>query len=146
MNRFLEFARTQALSHNYDESLDYRLCAVIVSGGRVLSVGFNKRCKNSFVWHFQKGVRDHCQATHAELDAIYRARKKTDLTGAKIYVVRLGGGSRQNYYAMSRPCEMCEHVLYRYGITRAYYSIDDQHFGEMKILANGLSKDQITRI
>jgi deoxycytidylate deaminase len=145
MNRFLEFAKQQALSHTYDESLDYRLCAIIVGGGRILSVGFNKRCKNSFVWHFQKGIRDHCQATHAEMDAILRIRKKVDLTGCKLFVVRMGGHGGEKY-SMARCCSMCEHVLYRYGITRAYYSIDEDHFGEMKILPNGQTKDQITRI
>jgi deoxycytidylate deaminase len=145
MNRFLEMAKQNALNHTYDDTLDYRLCAVIVSGGRILSVGFNKRSRNSFVLHFQKGVRDHCQATHAEQDAILRARKKVDLTGAKIYVVRIGGHG-MNTLAMSRPCVMCENILYRYGITRAYYSIDENHYGEMKILPNGFSRDEIVRV
>lgn len=146
MNRYFEFARQSAMAHNYDESMDYRLCAVIVSGGRILSVGFNKRLKNSFVLHFQKGVRDHCQAMHAEQDAIHRVRKKIDLTGAKIYVVRLGGSKDASHLAMSRPCPMCENVLYRYGITRAFYSIDEDHFGEMKILAQGVTRDEIKRV
>ncbi len=145
MNRFLEMAKQQAISHEYDDSLDYRLAAIIVSGGRTMSVGYNKRCRNSFVRHYQKGIRDHCQATHAEMDAILRARKKVDLTGSKIYVARVGGHGGKEY-AMGRPCDMCENVLYRYGIVKAFYSIDENHFGEMKIMSQGTVKDIIHRI
>ena len=70
-------------------------------------------------------------STHAEQDAILKARGKFDLRGAKIFVARIkvSGG-----LGMARPCSICEHVLFNYGISKAYYSIDDDTFGEMKIV------------
>jgi len=141
--KFLKIAKEQIKEHKYSDDLEYRLCAIIVKGGNILSIGFNKRPKNSFVRHFQKGLRDHCQATHAELDSILSARKKIDLTGAKIFVARL---LANDTVAMSRPCNLCEHVIYRYSINKAYYTIDNNHYGIMKILPNGQTQDKIMRV
>lgn len=141
MNRFLEKARRLALDHEYPEPLSYRLAAVLVSGGKILSTGYNDTALTSFSRHAARR-RVFCLTTHAEVGAIYRARKKIDLTGTKMYVSRIGGGGR---YAMARPCEMCEHVLYRYGISRAYYSIDDQHYGVLHVESQGRVTDRIYR-
>lgn len=138
-------AKQYAIEHKFDESLDYRLCAVIVSGGRILSVGFNKRTKNSFVRHFQKGVREFCLATHAEQSCVLKIRKKIDLTGSKIYVVRLGGHNGESY-AMARACTMCQRMLRNYGINKVYYSINEHQYGILKLLSNGQDADEVHSI
>jgi len=134
MLKYLKSAEKLALEHEYDELLGYYLCALIVKGGNILSVGFNKKSTNGFVEHFAdlvRGERDYCLSTHAEMDAVLRARGKLDLRGTKIYVVRIkpSGG-----LGMAKPCEICEHVLFNYGIRRAYYSINDNEYGVMKVV------------
>lgn len=134
MLKHLKTAQKHALEHEYDEGLEYFLCALIVKGGNILSIGFNKKSTNGFVEHFAdvaRGQRDYCLSTHAEMDAVLSARAKIDLRGTKIYVVRIkvSGG-----LGMAKPCEICEHVLYNYGIRRAYYSIDDDEYGVMKVV------------
>lgn len=133
MLKHLKTAQKLAQEHEYDEGLEYFLCAVIVKGGNILSIGYNKKSTNGFVEHFAdvaRGQRDYCLSTHAEMDAVLAARAKIDLRGTKIYVVRIkaSGG-----LGMARPCFICQHMLYNYGIRRAYYSIDDDEYGVMKV-------------
>lgn len=136
MNKFFRIALQNIDQHDYADQ-DYRLCAVLVRGGSVVSVGFNKRNTNGFVEHYTdlaKGLRDWNMSTHAEMDAVLQARQKTDLRGMKIYVVRKRQDTEKyGTFGMAKPCEICQHVLYNYGIRRAYYTIDDQNFGIMKI-------------
>jgi deoxycytidylate deaminase len=125
-----------ASEHEYDAGLEYGLCAVIVRGGSVLSVGYNKRTTNSFVDHFieqSRGIRDFCETTHSEMDAVLKARAKSDLRGSKIFVVRR---KKDGSFGTARPCEICQKVLFSYGISRAIYSIDDRTYGVMKISGN----------
>lgn len=135
MHKYLRMAMAYASSYSYDEPLEYHLCAVIVRGGSVVSVGYNKRSTNSFVEHYgdrARGERDWCLSTHAEMDAVLKARGKIDLQGCKIFVARkrkLDGAC-----AMARPCEICQHILYNYGIRKAYYTISNEEFGQMKVV------------
>ncbi len=133
MLKYLKLAEKYARENEYDEGLEFYLCALIVRGGNVLSTGFNRRSTNGFVEHFAdvcRGQRDYCLSTHAEMNSILKVRDKTDLRGSKIYVVRIRptGG-----VGLAKPCEICCHVLYNYGIKRAYYTIDDENYGVMKV-------------
>ena len=133
MHKYIKMAEKYALDHSFDPELEYFLCALIVRGGSVISVGYNKKPTNTFVEHYAdvaRGKRDYCMSTHAELDAICRARAKTDLRGTKLFVTRIkpSGGM-----GIAKPCPICQHVLYNYGISKAYYSIDDQSYGVMKV-------------
>lgn len=135
MNKYLRMALAFASEYLYDHDLEQHLCAIIVRGGSIISVGYNKRNTNTFVEYYgdlAKGERDWCLSTHAEMDAVLKARGKTDLRGCKIYVARRK--KIDNSYGMARPCEICQHVLYNYGIRRAYYTISNTDFGQMKIV------------
>lgn len=121
------------MEHSY-EDVEFRLCSVIVRGGSVISVGFNKRNTNGFVDYYcdlARNQRRFCETTHSEMDAVLQARDKTDLTGCKIYVVRL---KDNDIFGLAKPCEICEHVLFNYGIKKAYYTIDETNFGTMKVI------------
>jgi deoxycytidylate deaminase len=143
MNRYFKLAVKNALANNYDEFLDYHLCAVLVSGGSIISVGFNKRNTNAFVEHYTDLVRGanrtYCLSTHAEMDAIVQARAKTDLRGSKMYIARIlapttpttNKGGRG--LGLARPCKICQEILSSYGIKKAFYTIDDQTFGVMSV-------------
>lgn len=123
-----------AREHEYDPSMDYRLCALIVSGGNIVSSGFNKRGGSQLQEYYR--TTDRAISVHAEVDAILRARRKIDMTGSKIYVVRLLRTDRHGkpVYGMARPCEMCSDVLYAYGIKRAVYSVDSNTYGVTNIV------------
>lgn len=127
----------RALEHDYEENIDYSLCAVLVQGGSVISVGFNNLNTNGFMEHFAtkvKGHRNFCLSMHAECHAVYQARSKTDLRGAKIYVARIRPPKSLNgKVGNARPCEVCQYVLGRYGIKKAYYTISDYEYGVMNV-------------
>lgn len=101
--------------------------AVIVRGGQILSIGVNKCKKNGFIKAYAH--HDFCN-THAECDAILKARKKIDLTNSKIYVLRV---RRDGKLSNSRPCAMCLKAMKHYGIKRAFYTIDNDTYAVMKV-------------
>ena len=143
MHRYLRLAMQYASDKEYDDQIDYHLCAIIVRGGSVISVGFNKVNTNAFVEHYADIARgrgrDWCLSTHAEQDAILKARGKVNLKGCKIFVARrkkIDGSP-----GMARPCPICENALYSYGIRKAYYTINEHQFGKMLIKPNGDTTD-----
>lgn len=145
MNRFLRIATQQAHSHEYECNVDYKLCAMIVRGGSIVSIGFNQRKTNSFVEHYTNkirgGGRDYCLSTHAEMHAVIQARAKIDLRGCKIFVARIrsSGSKLNNEVGMARPCPICQNVLFSYGIKKAVYTIDDNNYGIMRVVENDIS-------
>jgi deoxycytidylate deaminase len=143
MNKFLKLSIKEARNYKYEDLLHYRLCATIVSGGSVLSTGYNKTAGNSFVQYlYSLDLTDKpFMNTHAEVSAILKVRNKIDLKGSKIYVVRYK--PKLNDVGMARPCATCEIVLKNYGITRAYYTIDKNHYGIMNISSG---TDRIVRV
>lgn len=143
MHRYLRIAMQYANEKDYGDQIDYHLCAIIVRGGSVISVGYNKHNTNAFVEHYADIARgrgrDFCLSTHAEQDAILKARNKVDLRGTKIFVarrLRLNGKP-----GMARPCPICENALNSYGIRKAYYTINEHQFGKMLIKPNGDTTD-----
>lgn len=139
MHKYLTLAKNLAVNHEYDHNIEFKLCAVLVRGGNVISVGFNQRKTNAFVEHYTDRVRGSGRnffiSTHAEMHAVLQARAKTDLRGSKIFVVRIRpeGSHLGQMLGHARPCAICQDVLFAYGIKRAYYSIDDDTYGVMKL-------------
>lgn len=136
MHKFLKYAYRLGLEHNFPDSLEQHICAVIVRGGNVLSVGFNKPGMNSFVQHFQNITKQRwCSTTHAEQDAILRVRNSIDLTCSKIFVVRIRKEkSPLGNMGLARPCPICQEVIRQYGIKRAYYTISDTEYGVLNVV------------
>lgn len=131
MHKFLKLAFEEAKSHPYDRTLEYNLCAVIASGGKVMSIGFNHRGWNGLSEFYK--VQGHASTVHAEIDAILLKRKKIRFEGAKIYVARVrSDGTVGN----ARPCEMCQHVLFNYGIKKAYFTTDTFPFIDVMRVVN----------
>lgn len=146
MNKFLKLAINEINNHTFDDCLNFHLCAIIVGGGSVLSIGFNKMSRNSFVQHLSvdPSYNKPFINKHAELDAILRARNKIDLSGCKIYVARIKRLYKE--IGMARPCVVCQNALFRYGIKRAYYTIDQENYGILTIKPNGQTSDKIISI
>jgi len=131
MHKYLLKAVELIKRHNYDDHQEYHLCAIIVAGGNILSIGFNNSKRNGFVDAFKNPDRPWSNI-HAEIDAILRARKKIDLSGSKIYIARTEK-VMSDMIATARPCEMCQRALRSYGIKKAYYTIDNDTYAVMKI-------------
>lgn len=133
--KYMEHAMALARAFKFDPSLEYMLCAIIVKGGRVLSLGYNSRSWNSLLERYR--VEKHVCTTHAEMDAILSQRKKTRFKGSKMYVVRI---KRNGTVGNGKPCPMCQQVIYNYGIRRVIYSVDDFPFADSYLVVNPTSK------
>lgn len=133
MNRHIDMALSFSRSHTHDPSLAAFVTAVIISGGRVLSVGYNSRATSGLQERYK--TNPFCNSIHAEVDAILNVRRKIDLTGSKIIVVRRlkSDSPDKPNIAMAKPCLMCQAVLYSYGIRKAIYTIKNNEYGVMKI-------------
>ena len=139
MNRHIDMALSFARSYEHDPSLPAVVTAMIISGGRVLSVGYNSRANSGLQERYK--TNPHCNSVHAEVDAILNVRRKIDLTGSKIYVARRlrADTADKPVCGLAKPCAMCAAILYSYGIKRAYYTIDNTNFGVMKVVDPRLS-------
>ena len=99
---------------NYDYP-KWRLAAVIVKGGSVLSVGQSKLHSNPAHCDFEMpGIRERV-SVHAEADALSRCGSPK---GAVLYVARIG---RNGKPANSKPCHRCQKAILDAGVKRCYY-------------------------
>lgn len=89
--------------------------AILVKGGRVIGMGFNK-AKNSPFIVSEDQIKKYC-SRHAEIVAIKDA--KFNVKGAILYVARVNkNGIDRN----SKPCESCQEVIDTSGIKRVIYT------------------------
>lgn len=120
--RWLAVATAQASLAPHDK---WRVGAVIVGGGRVLGMGFN-RYRNDPSQVTLEGV-----SYHAEQVAIRRAG---DVRGATIYVARI---TKSGYISMAKPCASCQELLLENGIHRAVWTEMDG-WGKARLRENVL--------
>ena len=92
-------------------TLRCRVGAAIMSGPRLLSIGWNS---NKTAPYLNSVMRWH----HAETAALVGVRR-ADLRNADIFVVRL---SKDDEFRMAKPCRMCQELLRSAGIYRAYFT------------------------
>lgn len=90
----------------------YRHVAVLVSSGRLLSIGRNKYksgyAKNSL--YYERGI-------HAELDLLCKIDTKK-LKNCQIYTIGITPGGR---LTESCPCPVCQKLIKQYSIKGVYY-------------------------
>lgn len=108
--RWINLAVQQALMAPHDK---WRVGAVLVSSGRVLSTGFN-RYRNDPSQVEPGGV-----SYHAEQVAL---RKAGDAQGATIYIARV---TRSGLIGLAKPCEMCQELLATHGVHTAIWTEAD---------------------
>lgn len=106
---FLRQAAKQALYSNHHR---FRLGAIVVKSGRVLSQGINIAKKSPNTPPFRESI-------HAEVNAIRNAKNPD---GATIYVARLNS---TDSLANAKPCEYCVEHMFENGISRVVFSISD---------------------
>jgi len=119
-NRFLRMALRRILNESYSDHIQHRHAAVVVKGGRVLSMGRNRNKTHPESVLYESGERI-LKTIHAELDAISRVKNKEQLKGATIYVARLG---RNGYPGMSCPCKMCQELINKHGLKKAVFTTE----------------------
>jgi deoxycytidylate deaminase len=127
-NKYLNIALRLISEHSYNENLKSHHAAVIVKGGKVLSIGVNKFKTHTMVIApiFRQSESscgiEYVQSMHAEMDAINKVSDKRTLRNAKIFVARL---DKWGEPAMSCPCYLCQYYIKKYGIKRMIYTTQE---------------------
>ena len=125
IQRYMQVAKKSACNSEFP---DYRHGAVLVRGGSVINISYNKDKFCSFGHRFRSKTEGKA-TLHAELGAILGMdRSITD--GATIYVARVG---KENNFKLSKPCDMCEAALRYVGIKRVVYTVDNNIVGSYKL-------------
>lgn len=119
--RFLRF-----VDNHPDLKAPFKLCAVCLKGGRVMSVGYNRPKTDPFIAGLTKSARiDKMYPSsktswmscniHAETSAIKKLKSDVDT----IVVIRrdLNGN-----LAMAKPCNVCMVAIRQTSIKKVYYS------------------------
>lgn len=117
VERCFSLARNVAYNSPYGK---IRHGAVLIKGGSVINVSFNKDNYSSFGTRFRSPLRGHA-TVHAELGCILGLPR--DVTsGADLYVCRI---NRKGEFRFSKPCSMCHEALKHVGIKRVYYTTNN---------------------
>jgi deoxycytidylate deaminase len=122
MKKFLSMACRFARNHAFAKEVDFPHCALVVSGSKVLGVGFNRHGWSSKQAKHSSKRAHGCCTVHAEVDALLKVATREDVKGSTVYVVRI---NRHNQLAMSKPCEMCSEILREHGVKRAFFSVSE---------------------
>lgn len=88
--------------------------AVIVKGGRVMSVGINKWRNDPE--NIETSKVKHVCSTHAEVDALSRVN---DPSGATLYIARV---NRSGKPLLSAPCNNCWESIRNAGIRKVVFT------------------------
>jgi len=124
VQKFFNLAIKEAEKSEYSS---FRHGAIVCKGGSVIQGSPNKNCLCSFGERFihYKGI----PTVHAELGSILGV-SKTNTHNATVYVVRI---NRNGTLMNSRPCPMCQGVLFFVGVKRVFYSISDNEYGVLNL-------------
>lgn len=112
------------LAHDkaWESNFKYKISAVIVKGGSILSIACNT-------------VEDHTDAYfgrsfHAEAMAIRSC--PSNIKKAKLFVYRFSRDS--NTLVSSKPCPACQNLILKSGISKVYYVDSDNTLKKERIL------------
>jgi len=126
--KHLKHALTLAHSSTYGTK-NIKIGAVLVDKRGNTYTGSNSNKSHPLQHRYNKhrfGVEIHDtigHSLHAELAAIKSAiNKRVDLTGAAIYIVRVG--SKTFNFGMCRPCAACMGAILAVGITDIFYTTE----------------------
>lgn len=127
-NKYFNICHKLALTT--DGTINYRLGAVVVKGGSVISMGRNTRRYSGFADKMAATKGKKAWSLHAEVSALL-GLSQDQTKGADLYVTRvLACGNR---LTMSKPCESCMAAIYHCKIRRVYYTDYDGNIQEIKV-------------
>lgn len=92
--------------------------AVIVKNGKTISIGINSNTNDP--QYLEDRVAAKHSSIHAEVAAL-NAVRKSDLSGATIYIARTNNRGEQR---MSKPCNACQNALRHRGVKKVFYTIE----------------------
>lgn len=109
-----EYFMQAAAKMAHKSTMGHQHGAVIVLDNLIISTGFN------YVYEHMC----HMNSIHAEVDALLKVKgiKKSQLTEAEMYVVRIGPKTLSEQLKYSKPCCSCQKAIAKYGIRKVYYS------------------------
>lgn len=118
------------------DKLNAHLVAVIVKGGNVIT--WSRNIPKMNVYTMQNAPKHAgCVSIHAEVSAIFRARRKTDLRGCKMFVARVTKDNHlkpeRGRIGLAKPCAACMRAIASYGIKRVIYTIEPNAFGTLNV-------------
>lgn len=124
--RFFKIAKKASVS----SEMLHKHGSVLVKGGSIIKIGYNSRTfsKVANILSCDSIAMVKCRK-HAEIVAISYISREV-IQSSVLYVCRVRSN---NDLAFSKPCPMCTSVLKRLGVKRIYYTIDKQHYGELKL-------------
>jgi len=108
---------------------NFRHGAVVSRGGAIIGLGVNSEKYSSVGSKYRPDNKGH-STYHAEIAALL-GLDRSQTKGAVVYVARASKGC--NADRMSKPCAMCHAVMEERGISRVYYSIDEETIGTYKL-------------
>lgn len=100
----------------------YKHAALLVKGGRVISIGINRN-KSGCLGDPLYGLK----GWHSELDALLSVDPDM-VCGATLYVA---GISRGKNVIKSKPCRYCQEFINKYNLKDVYYSLDECKFEKL---------------
>lgn len=109
----LRLARKQALLSTFHRA---RVGAVVVRGGRVLSVGHNQI---RYTKHIKRPYPESLHAEQAAILKLLSKRKLSDLVGSTMFVCRI---DRRGIARLARPCANCQNLIDAVGIKEVVYT------------------------
>ena len=110
--------------------------AAIFAGSRLLSIGFNQYYKsrpdNKFIKLVDNKVVEYYKATHAEQTALDKIKYSTNYINSKLilYIYREGADGMPS---ASAPCELCQSVIKRSGISIVRFFTTQGSYKEWKL-------------
>lgn len=119
---FLNLAIKLAISNEYYPK--WPMASVLVKGGSVQAVGFNKLKNSPLILSLDSpcvGV-----STHAELSALKRVK---DPKGMTLYLARI---NKNLSPVLAKPCTNCQKMLRSVQIKQVIFSIDSDTYGIWK--------------
>tara|TARA_R100000808_G_C2110455_1_gene124710 strand:- start:278 stop:676 length:399 start_codon:yes stop_codon:yes gene_type:complete len=123
--RYIRLATKVASSSTYGR---LRHGAILVKGGKVINTSCNKNKFCSFAQRFRDP--NEGEATiHAELGTILGLDRSVT-QGSTIYVVRINPDGQLR---LSKPCTMCQAVLTHCGVSKVYYSTNENNLKCLKL-------------
>jgi len=108
---------------------NFRHGAVLVKGGAIINLGINSEKYSSIGSKHRPEEKGH-STYHAEIKALL-GLDRSQTKGAVMYVARASKNAHED--RMSKPCAMCHALMEERGISRVYYSVDDDTIGTYKI-------------
>lgn len=119
--KWFRIAEKESLKSNYK----YKIGAVVVKGGSIISIGHNDiRYRSTGCSKYS----DWKESLHAERACISKVSKEL-VNGSSIYIFRRD--NEQGLPALSKPCPQCAKLISDMGIKKVYFTTSQPPYYEL---------------